>query len=154
LLQLTAEEFFRLMLVERLACRAVVEGVNFRFGHNREGSIETLVALCQPAGIRLAVVPPLLHDGVPVSSSRVRDALLRAAAREAPGLFGRPCRLRGVVGRGQQGGQTLGFPTANLVEVASLVPAEGVYAVRAYGHGRAWPAAANIGPNPTFGEKA
>ncbi len=154
LLQLTAAEFFAEVLRQRLAARAVVEGANFAFGRNREGTVATLAELCRAAGMELAVVPPFLQEGVPVSSSRVRAALLRGAVTEAADLLGRPYRLRGIVGTGKRRGATLGFPTANLEQVETLVPADGVYAVRAHHEGTAWPAAANVGPNPTFGEQA
>jgi riboflavin kinase/FMN adenylyltransferase len=88
-----------------------------------------------------------------VSSSRVREALVRGAVREAAELLGRPHRLHGQVGTGQRRGQQLGFPTANLERVETLVPGDGVYAVRVFWQGSAWPGAANIGPNPTFGEQ-
>jgi riboflavin kinase / FMN adenylyltransferase len=154
LLQLTAEQFFEEVVRRRLGARAVVEGANFAFGHNRAGTVETLTALCRRAGLALAVVPPFVQDGVAVSSSRVRDALLRGAVREAAGLLGRPYRLGGTVGVGRRRGASLGFPTANLERVETLIPADGVYAVRAHYQGAAWPAAANVGPNPTFGEQA
>jgi riboflavin kinase/FMN adenylyltransferase len=57
------------------------------------------------------------------------------------------------VGVGQRRGQTLGFPTANLQQVPTLIPGDGVYAVRACWAGKSWAGAANIGPNPTFGEQ-
>jgi riboflavin kinase/FMN adenylyltransferase len=154
LLRLSAEEFFTRILQHGLAARALVEGGDFRFGRNREGSVETLEALCRGAGLTFAVVPQVAFDGVPVSSSRVRDALVAGAVRAAAGLLGRPYRLRGTVGTGQRRGQTLGFPTANLEQTPTVVPGEGVYAVRAWVRGTGWPAAANIGPNPTFGEQA
>src|SRR5262249_3663347 len=65
-----------------------------------------------------------------------------------------PFRLHGRVGTGQRRGQQLGFPTANLERVPTLVPGDGVYAVRAWVGEAAWPGAANLGPNPTFGEQA
>jgi riboflavin kinase/FMN adenylyltransferase len=68
--------------------------------------------------------------------------------------MGRPYRLRGVVGTGQKRGRTLGFPTANLEKLETLIPGDGVYAVRVQEGGQSWPGAANIGPNPTFGEQA
>jgi riboflavin kinase/FMN adenylyltransferase len=154
LLGLTAQEFFRQVILEGLAARALVEGTNFGFGRNREGTIETLRKLCPQAGIGLVVVPPFLVDGQPVSSSRVRNALLRGAAGEAINLLNRPYQIRGTVVTGRQRGRTIGFPTANLEQFATLVPGDGVYAVRVH-HGQAtWPGAANIGPNPTFGEQA
>jgi riboflavin kinase/FMN adenylyltransferase len=154
LLHLGAAEFFREVVRERLAARAVVEGANFAFGRDREGNVDTLAQLCREASLTLEVVPPYLLDGVPVSSSRVRAALLRGDVRGAAVLLGRLYRLRGTVGSGQRRGQTLGFPTANLEGVETVIPGDGVYAVRAEHQGRTWPGAANIGPNPTFGEQA
>jgi riboflavin kinase/FMN adenylyltransferase len=154
LLKLTPEQFFEGVVQGGLAARALVEGFNFRFGHQREGTVARLQALCQAAGIGLAVVPPLEHNGTIVSSSRVRNALLQGDVRAAADLLSRPYRLRGTVGTGQQRGQKLGFPTANLEGVETVVPADGVYAVRARQIGNIWPGAANVGANPTFGEKA
>jgi riboflavin kinase/FMN adenylyltransferase len=154
LLLLSAEEFFTRILRRSVACRALAEGGDFRFGHNREGTVETLEALCRKAGLLFTVVSQVKLDGVPVSSSRVRDALVAGAVRSAAALLGRPYRLRGTVGTGQRRGQTLGFPTANLEQPRTVVPGNGVYAVRAWVGGDSWPAAANIGPNPTFGEQA
>jgi riboflavin kinase/FMN adenylyltransferase len=69
-------------------------------------------------------------------------------------MLGRPYRLRGTVGRGAERGRTLGFPTANLTGARTLVPGDGVYTVRVTVSAGQWPGAANIGPNPTFGESA
>jgi len=154
LLRLSAVAFFERVVVHGLQARALVEGENFGFGHNREGDVQMLAALCRQAGVVLSVVPPLRREGVPISSSRVRHALERGAVREAAVLLARPYRLRGIVGSGQRRGQSLGFPTANLERPATLVPGDGVYAVRVLHEGQAWPGAANIGPNPTFGEQA
>lgn len=154
LLALRAAEFFAEVIQKRLQARALVEGSNFGFGRGREGDVTTLARLCEPAGIGLTIVPPLVLDGIEVSSSRVRSALTAGDVREAATLLGRPYRLHGLVAAGQRRGQKLGFPTANLEQVPILVPGDGVYAVRVPHEGRIWPAAANIGPNPTFGENA
>jgi riboflavin kinase/FMN adenylyltransferase len=154
LLALTAEEFFAQVIQERFAVRAMVEGVNFGFGRNREGNVATLQRLCAAADIRLTIVSPVLLVGEEVSSSRVRGALQRGDVEEAARLLGRPYRLHGTVSVGQRRGQTLGFPTANLDPLQTLAPGNGVYAVRALVDGTTWPGAANIGPNPTFGEDA
>jgi riboflavin kinase/FMN adenylyltransferase len=154
LLRLSADAFFHQVVRIRLEPQVLVEGTNFGFGHNREGNVETLGRLCAGAAIGLGIVPPVTIEGTPVSSSRVRSALVRGDARTAAGLLGRPYRLRGVVSTGQRRGQKLGFPTANLERVETLVPGDGVYAVRVQHQGRAWAGAANVGPNPTFGEQA
>mgnify|MGYP001202705605 CR=1 FL=1 len=154
LLGLRATEFFERVIQQRLQTQALVEGANFGFGRGREGDVETLARLCQPAGIDLTVVPPVILDGVEVSSSRVRSFLTAGAVRETASLLGRPYRLHGLVGTGQRRGHKLGFPTANLEQLRTLAPADGVYAVRVPHQGEVWPGAANVGPNPTFGENA
>jgi riboflavin kinase/FMN adenylyltransferase len=154
LLELSAAEFFAEVVQQRLAARALVEGVNFGFGRGREGNVDTLAALCRQAGLGFVVVPPFQYNGTMVSSSRIRSLLLRGDVRAAADLLARPFRLRGVVGTGRQRGRSIGFPTANLEHVETLVPADGVYAVRVDHGGTVWPGAANIGPNPTFGEQA
>ncbi|MCS6852388.1 MAG: bifunctional riboflavin kinase/FAD synthetase [Gemmataceae bacterium] len=154
LLRQSPEEFFRDVLHAGLQARAVVEGVNFRFGHDRRGTVETLVRLCQEAGLRCVIVPPVERHGELISSSRIRAALLRGEVGRAAEGLGRPYRLRGVVGPGQGRGRQLGYPTANLREWATLVPRDGVYAVVVTAAGGRWPAAAHNGPNPTFGDTA
>ena len=152
LLQLRARDFFNHVLRDGLDAKMVVPGFNFAFGRNREGNVQTLETMCGEAGIGFNLVPPLEIDGRPVSSSRVRDALLGGDVGAAAFLLRRPYRLFGKVVTGQRRGQALGFPTANLAELEVLIPANGVYAVRVDHAGQRWPGAAHIGPNATFGE--
>jgi riboflavin kinase/FMN adenylyltransferase len=154
LLALEANEFFRRILCEGLRAKGVVEGFNFRFGHDRRGSNDSLREWCAATGMVFREVPAFTDDGSPVSSSRVRAALQEGDIAAAAALLNRPYRVAGRVGTGAKRGRTIGFPTANLEDVETLVPAEGVYAVRAFADGAAYAAAANIGPNPTFGEQA
>jgi riboflavin kinase/FMN adenylyltransferase len=155
LLNLTARQFFEEVIQGRLQARSLVEGENFCFGHNREGTVDTLLELARPAGmVTPTIVPSFLLGGIAVSSSRVRSALLRGDVQEAANLLGRPYQIEGRVGTGQRRGKGLGFPTANLEKVPTLIPGDGVYAVRAVRGGGVWGGAANIGPNPTFGEQA
>ncbi len=154
LLHLTAKEFFVQVLRERLAVKALVEGKTFGFGRNREGTIDTLADLCRGAGIPLTIVPPVVLDGGEASSSRVRHCLLKGDIEEAAKVLGRPYRLHGITAVGRRRGRTLGFPTANLDPLLNLSPGDGVYAVRVHVGEEKWPGAANVGPNPTFGENA
>jgi riboflavin kinase / FMN adenylyltransferase len=154
LLHLTAEEFFERVVRGHFATRAMVEGVNFGFGRGRGGNVETLAELCRRDGLALVVVPPLQWKNELVSSSRIRSALQAGDVRDAEECLGRPYRVSGIVATGQRRGRTLGFPTANLEQITTLIPADGVYAVRAWRGQQSWPAAANLGPNPTFGEHA
>jgi riboflavin kinase / FMN adenylyltransferase len=152
LLELSARDFFGGLIAKDLRARAIVEGYNFAFGKGREGTTDVLRSLCAQAGVPLTLVPPQEVLGKPVSSSRVRAEILAGRLDVVLALLGRPYQLDGTVVAGQRRGATLGFPTANLSAVHTLVPGDGVYAVRAIHAGKSWPAAANVGPNPTFGE--
>jgi riboflavin kinase/FMN adenylyltransferase len=154
LLQLGAAEFFDRILREGLKAKAIVEGFNFAFGRHREGTTEVLQALGSQHGLPVTLVQPRIIDGKPVSSSRIREDIIQGRVEAAKALLGRPYRLAGIVGRGAERGRTLGFPTANLEQAASLIPGNGVYAVRVEHDGKTWAGASNIGPNPTFGENA
>ena len=153
LLRLTPDAFFERILRDGFKAKAIVEGFNFRFGQDRAGDNQTLARLCREAGMAFVQVPPLQLDGAPVSSSRIRNALTEGDVTGAARLMGRAYRLWGDVGVGKRRGRTLGFPTANLERIQTLVPGDGVYAVAVELEGRSWSGAANVGPNPTFGEQ-
>lgn len=154
LLALPPAAFVRDVLLGQLGATAVVEGYDFRFGRGRAGDTALLRELCAAAGVGFEEVPPLTDDGGPVSSSRVRAALLGGNVEAAAALLGRPYRIAGTVVGGARRGRTIGFPTANLGDVPTVLPGTGVYAVRAVVGAASLPAAANVGPNPTFGEDA
>jgi riboflavin kinase/FMN adenylyltransferase len=151
---LSADEFFRQIIVQQLGARAIVEGPNFFFGRDRQGDIGRLARLCTEAHVALDIVEPVQVEGELVSSSRVRAALQGGAVDVARQMLTRPYRVRGMVTHGAARGAKLGFPTANLEAIDTLLPANGVYAGRAHCQAGTWPAAVNIGPNPTFGESA
>ncbi len=163
----------------------MVEGANFRFGHDRQGTVETLRQLAAETGTAVEVVEPVLTGGEPISSSRVRRLVAEGDVAAARSMLTRPYRLRGIVSRGAGRGAQLGFPTANLEAITTVVPAHGVYGAVAHirlqtsdlglqaaefrlQDGKqpipqpkpeaqslepaSWPAAINVGPNPTFGE--
>ncbi len=130
----------------------LVEGPNFNFGRGRAGTIETLRQFCTAADIVLDIVPPITVDSEIVSSSRVRRLLADGQIDRATRLLTNPYRLRGLVRHGEGRGAKIGFPTANVDAIDTLLPGVGVYAGRAITDGQIWPAAINVGPNPTFGE--
>lgn len=154
LLELAPEAFFERIVQQKLAARAMVEGPNFFFGRGRAGTIQTLAELCAKANMLLEIVPPVVIGGEIVSSSRVRQAVAAGDVDLARELLTRPYRVRGMVTHGAGRGTKIGFPTANLAAIDTLLPAHGVYAARAITPVGNWPAAVNIGPNPTFGEPA
>jgi riboflavin kinase/FMN adenylyltransferase len=152
LLKLTPAEFFERIVVQRLGARGLVEGENFRFGRNRSGTIETLKELAMAHHVAVEVVEPCHYEGGPISSSRIRDAVAEGDVEAAAAMLGRSHRVRGRVTTGAGRGRQIGFPSANLSEIQGVLPADGVYAGRALHRSETWPAAVNVGPNPTFGE--
>ncbi len=156
LLGLTAREFFDRVILEQFSAKGMVEGPTFGFGRDRGGDAQLLGDWCVEANLDFEIARPAELDGRIVSSSRIRAALAEGRADEAARLLGRPHRLRGLVVKGAGRGAGLGFPTANLAELDTQIPANGVYAARAWldGDPEPKPAAAHIGPNATFDESA
>jgi len=153
LLNLSAQEFFHSVVLNDFRVSGLVEGPNFFFGRDRSGNTETLAGLCSQSGVSLEVVPPLLIGESMVSSSIVRELLRDGDVSRANDLLGHRYRIAGRVSPGSRRGTEIGFPTANLTQVATVLPREGVYAGIAYHGDRRYAAAVNLGPNPTFGEK-
>lgn len=154
LLKLDAREFFDQIVCGRLQARVLVEGPDFFFGRDRLGRIEVLRQFCVDAGVTLDVVEPVQIGGEVVSSSRIRRLITAGRLDQAGPLLTRPHRIRGTVIHGAGRGAKLGYPTANLGRVDTLLPGEGTYAGRAWVENSPWPAAVSIGPNPTFDEPA
>lgn len=153
-LTLDAREFFERIVLDRLDARAIVEGPNFFFGHDRQGNLDMLAGLCSTSGVALEIVPPVELDGHIVSSSRVRELVASGSVRQAAAMLIEPHRIRGRVIHGSARGAGLGYPTANIQPEGILLPAEGIYAGRAMVDGDCHPAAISLGPNPTFDEGA
>ncbi len=151
LLQLTPEEFFEKIVGRQLEAKGLVEGPNFCFGRHRAGDIAKLQQLCDASGMSLHVISPVEIDGQLISSSRIRALLDEGCFAEAVSLLGHPYRLTGRVTRGEGRGRSLGFPTANLAEIQTLLPADGVYAGEVhFENDERHAAAIHIGSNPTF----
>lgn len=148
----TPRRFVEEILVARMKVRELVIGYDHGFGRGRSGDAETLDAMGTELGFDVQVVPPIVAGGGPVSSSRIRRALLAGDVRAAHTGLGRPYSLRGVVVRGDGRGGRLGFPTANLEirDSRKLIPGEGIYAVRARLPEGTRDGALHIGPRPTF----
>jgi riboflavin kinase / FMN adenylyltransferase len=148
----SAEDFIDRVLVRDLRALCVVVGEDFHFGHDRQGTVELLRELGPLKGFDV-VAAPLFGDDERWSSTSVRRALEKGDLEMAAKVLGRPFSLRGVVEHGDQRGETLGFPTANLkLSPSQELPAEGVYAGAARLGDTWWPAAISLGTRPQFYE--
>lgn len=152
LLEISAEVFFEDVILRQFAARGIVEGANFHFGKDRRGDVQLLQDLCSRHDVSCRIVQPVNDAETMISSSRIRELICSRAMAHAVDLLGHPYRLTGVVRSGAGRGRKIGFPTANIAEIVTLLPAHGVYAGVTSIEGRRYPAAISVGPNPTFGE--
>jgi riboflavin kinase / FMN adenylyltransferase len=146
-----ARDFFHGILLGKLNARGVVVGNNFSFGRNREGSVDRLKDFCAEAGITLRAVEPVLYQGAPVSSSRIRAELAEGRVSVAAEMLGRAFFYRAEIVHGDKRGRTIGFPTANMKCEEKFPLGSGVYATSVLWRDRVYPAVTNIGRRPTFG---
>ncbi len=153
---LTPERFVREVLERRFDLGELVIGYDHGFGRGRAGDVELLRRIGEEDGFRVDVVPAVMMDGRPVSSTLIRRAVAGGDLDTARRGLGRWYSVTGPVVRGAGRGRGLGVPTVNLAPppARKLLPPDGVYAGFV-----AWPggrrgAMANLGPRPTFGEAA
>jgi riboflavin kinase/FMN adenylyltransferase len=151
LAQLGAREFIEL-LTRYLRVRRLVIGPDFALGRGREGGMPALKALGEELDFTVEVVPPRVLQGEVVSSTAIRGALSRGDVIKASELLGRHFTVAGEVSKGDERGKILGFPTANLIpDPEQALPADGVYATRAFLSEAVYQSVTNIGIRPTFG---
>lgn len=149
--RMTAVEYVRDILVNRLQVKKLVIGYDHHFGRNREGNFEHLVELSHLYGFDVEEIPAQDIDDINVSSTKVRKALMSGDIETAKSYLGHDFTLTGTVVEGKQRGRSIGYPTANLSipEFYKIVPADGVYAVRVQVEGNWYKGMLNIGGNPT-----
>ncbi len=148
---LTPEQFVTRELAGRYRAAGVVTGADFTFGARRAGTAAVLAALGAARGIGIETVAPVADADGPISSSRVREALLAGDCAAAARLLTRPFAIQGVVVHGAKLGRTIGYPTANLELGDYLRPRYGIYVVRGrLDDGRMVDGAANLGIRPSF----
>lgn len=152
---LSAHDFMKQVLRNRLNVRKLVIGYDNRFGHNRSEGFEDYVRYGQELGIEVIQAMPLSEpDKEAISSSYIRACLLVGNVWGANEALGYAYSLTGRVIEGFHEGRKIGFPTANLDtdETGKLVPASGVYAVHVQleNEQHLRPAMMNIGTRPTY----
>lgn len=150
----TAHEFLKNILIDKIGMKAIVIGKDYTFGKNRRGNVAFLQQHADEYGFEV-IVPdwvPVSADGAErVSSTRVRQIIEAGRVADAKALLGRYYQIRGEVVTGRnRGGPLLGIPTANMKLADELCPKTGVYAVMVETSGGRFKGVANIGYSPTF----
>ena len=148
----TAQAFVGDLLAGHLGVAGVVTGEDCTFGKGRTGNVTLLTEEGARHGITARPVGPVIEGGLPVSSSRVRDALKAGDCETATRLMTRPFAIRGTVQHGDRRGRAIGYPTANIDMGPYLRPRYGIYAVtgRLLDGGKTLKGAANLGIRPQF----
>ncbi len=152
LANLSAEDFVRDILVERLHAGAVVAGYDFHFGKLRGGTPAFLGEAGRRYGFDVAIIDKTTTDGIVASSTATRIALEAGDVARATSLLGHPYAIAGTVRPGQRLGRTLGFPTANVEADPSCRLKHGIYAVAATVEGVTRDGVASWGRRPTVDE--
>ena len=151
---MSAEEFVKKILIEELCCSVAVAGYNFRFGKGALGDAEALARLMRECGSEAVIREEITDEGLPVSSTRIRDLLARGEMREAARLLGLPYYIKGRVEKGRGDGRALGFPTVNMALCSGGVPLRrGVYRSVTSIDGALHEGLTNVGTCPTFPER-
>ncbi|AOE50101.1 bifunctional riboflavin kinase/FAD synthetase [Kangiella sediminilitoris] len=160
--ELSAEDFIRRVLIERLNVQHLFIGDDFKFGYQRKGDFDMLKERGEGAftvEANHSVTLNVSGEEQRISSSLVRQAVAANEFELAERYLGRPYQIEGKVAHGDKQGREIGFSTANIPLKRHKSPLKGVYAVWVYGisasllQGKAakcWPAVANIGNKPTL----
>ena len=152
--QMTACDFMKKILRERLGVQVLIIGYDNRFGHNRSEGFDDYVRYGREMGIEVMSAQSFLLHGINVSSSVIRSFLQEGEIEMAENCLGYPYFFTGKVVKGFRVGHELGFPTANIEQdnMLKMIPSPGVYAVkvRIEGTVELKHAMMNIGTRPTF----
>lgn len=153
IMNLSPEEFVSKILVDKLNVKAVVVGMDYKFGHKAAGNGQTLKDLGLKYNFKVKILDPIYMDGEIVSSTWVRKSILDGDMKQAKRLLGRNYSILGKVVQGKRIGNKLGFPTANMEPLINYVlPKNGVYSSETIVDGVKYLSASSVGYNPTFNE--
>ncbi len=149
---LEPEEFVEKMLIEKMGAKELTCGYDFTFGNMGKGNTEQLCQIAQKHGVKVNVLNPITMDGEPVSSTRIREAILQGKMDQASRMLGRRFSIRLKVEYGNQIGRMMDFPTINQVFPRHhIVPKYGVYSTVVNIDGKLYGGVTNVGVKPTVG---
>lgn len=141
---------FVLVLAQKYNAGHLVAGHDFRFGHRNAGTPALLMKKAAQLGMGCDIIPAVMVDGIPVSSTHIRSLLQKGEMVEAARFLGYPYTMTGKVRHGKGLGRKIGAPTLNLIPSDhQLIPAYGVYATRVSVDGYEYGAVTNVGVRPT-----
>jgi riboflavin kinase/FMN adenylyltransferase len=145
-------DYIRDILVEKIGIKKIVIGYDHRFGKDRQGHLSDLLKAAPVYGFEVVEIPEQDINEVAISSTLIREALLNGAIELANKFLGYPFFVTGKVGRGDQIGRTIGYPTANIMieERYKLIPDDGIFSAKVIIGGVTYKGMAYIGSRPTI----
>ena len=151
---LSASDFVKDILINRLSCSVAVAGFNFRFGKGASAGREELSLLMKENGGETFICDEIMaDDGTTLSATTIRELICSGEISEANRLLGSPYYIKGRVLHGRADGRRLGFPTANIsIPEGEVIPRLGVYRSAVVTGGRIFSGVTNIGSCPTFND--
>jgi len=150
--RITAEEFIRRFLYKKLAIKKIIVGHDYTFGQGKKGNSDYLISAGRELGFAVEVIDAFKVGEKLVSSTLIRNLIIKGDFKTVTNLLGRWYNVAGIVVTGHGRGVKLGFPTANLKPEKELLPPPGIYAAFASEEGNRYLTALNIGEKPTFAD--
>ena len=152
-MQTEAEDFI-LSLINDFNAKGFVVGFNYKYGYQNKGNVETLKAMAEKYGFKLFIMDAELSNDDVISSTRIRNMILKGEMREANELLFEPFMLRGTIIGGKKLGRKIGFPTANMsYDTKYVIPKTGVYYTNVMIEGQLHKSITSVGYNPTVDGK-
>lgn len=149
-LSLSPERFVQEILIDKIGARVIVCGSDFRFGNKASGDVDFLRKHQEKYDYQLIVVEKEKYHKKDISSTGIREKIVKGEMLEACEMLNRPYFIIGKIEQGKKLGRTLGLPTANIIpEQTKLLPPNGVYRTIVKIDNRKHHAITNIGVNPT-----
>ena len=150
--RLSADDYVKQILVEKLNVRKVVVGYDHRFGRNRTASLEDMYNYADIYDFVVIEIDAKKIKSTAVSSTKIRKAIDQGDIALANSYLGDPFKLEGVVVHGDKRGRELSYPTANieLQNKHKIIPKQGVYLIQSDIDNQVVYGMMNIGTKPTF----
>lgn len=154
--RIKACDFIQDILIKKLGTKYLIVGHDHHLGHSGEGSYDTVVKCASSLNFKVEKIKGFRKDKVVISSSLIREALLRGEVEKANQWLGYDYSLKGTVIKGRMIGREMGFPTANIQpsDKNKLIPYDGAYAVDIRFDNMKLPGMLSIGKNPTVNQSA
>jgi riboflavin kinase/FMN adenylyltransferase len=150
--KISAKDFVKNYLVEKLNIKSIFVGPDLFFGRNREGNVELLESMGKSFEFETRTVRPVYFEDELISSTAIREFIEDGNVNKAANFLGDCFSVEGNVKEGERRGRELGFPTANLDTDWELLPKNGVYITWAEVNEKKFKSITNVGTRPTFGK--